>query len=726
MYPRTTNDTDDAAPLPPLLVRAEVVIRHAATAPLSSISEVPRAVSSTISDASGLRMTYHWSSPRETTDQQPTSTTTTIPAGAFGFQRGNILFTSTPPVRPVPFRASTIPRASSKQPPVNFSDSGYTSEQLSSQQSYSSLPCRGKPLLPGQQQQAVNNNNNNKRCRSTCSIVLSTCRSGDIKQDENHNVAAASSSATCQPCCCHHLSTTTTRCHFSTLPEVCEECNDSGGHFCHQQHPINVANKATGISRDVASQTTDIERQDSRSTVSRGGNRARRRNTTSLVEMQKKRNLRSSISSPEDKQQQQDSSSTSDKKKSRTVHIDVYCTGTDEDNLNESTAGDTQSEDERSTPKTVFENDSVAVTHTKAPQGFLPRGFTDDKAFLRNKASESFRHPVMKMPSLASSKGYESDDVLSSLYPSQFSSYSRIRDFDWSAASSSTNVPHDGYDYSPSATSWKDTLSNIASLANSGPSLTSCDSFEYADSLDRARIRKLTREKQLEPERSSVQSEKLKEYLDKHPVIGWSSDESDDSDGVGWSFVSSNQLGLTSAKTPDVVDSSQNRIVDKPWSPCKTQVAAKTPDLDKSENKIIERELSEILQLSEDNNSRSEASTTRPSRSIFRDRIGPFGSQSPSPYPSRTVSGVTSPFTTSQGIKTDHIVKASRFGAVVNAFRKPGHHIGPSKNPSCTCEHCKQYFEDVTRSRSRSLSVARGRTPSEHDNIIRPVPRRLN
>lgn len=36
---------------------------------------------------------------------------------------------------------------------------------------------------------------------------------------------------------------------------------------------------------------------------------------------------------------------------------------------------------------------------------------------------------------------------------------------------------------------------------------------------------------------------------------------------------------------------------------------------------------------------------------------------------------------------------ASRFGQVINVFKKPGHHKGPTKNPDCCCDHCKRYFK---------------------------------
>lgn len=249
-----------------------------------------------------------------------------------------------------------------------------------------------------------------------------------------------------------------------------------------------------------------------------------------------------------DSEKSDSSKDDSVKRKSRTVHIDVYCTGTDDDENS-----DTSTENERDTPSTVFENPDVRVTHTHVSDAVLPRGFQDDKAFL-TRASErkcdSFKHAPLRMPSIASSKGYDSDDMLSSLYPSQFSSYSALRDVDsapWSAASSNTGFAFD-YD-SAAATSCKDTFSDIESLINSRSGLTPCDSFEYASSSDRERIRRMeeiwakSQEKKRWPGKTEqkylLQNRKMKEYLEKHE-IGFSSaesgEESDESGTVGWSL----------------------------------------------------------------------------------------------------------------------------------------------------------------------------------------------
>lgn len=396
------------------------------------------------------------------------------------------------------------------------------------------------------------------------------------------------------------------------------------------------------------------------------------------------------------------------------MHIDVYCTGSDDDeNV------DTSSENECETPMTVFENPDVKVTHTRVAGNVLPRGYQDDKAFLKRateRRCDSFKHAPMRMPSIASSKGYDSDDVFSSLYPSQFSSYSALRDPDsapWSAASSNVGIPFD-YD-STIATSAKDTFSDIESLINAKTDLTRCDSFEYASSTDRERIRRMEeiwaktedkekrwRSPQIE-RKYLLRNRKMREYLKKHEA-GWSSGdsdvESDESSAIGWSFVSGkeNQEGIK--KTSSVRRASKS--------------IAEDGELSKQKN-------------SQQYHSDSTRSDSIPHLYTFRDQ---FGSKTPSPLPSKVPSRVTSPFMTPQGERTDHILKASIFGTVVNAFRKPGHHIGPSKNPSCSCEHCQRYFEELnSRERSRSISDFERQTGFRLRNekrIFRPIPKNDN
>ncbi|XP_071640659.1 uncharacterized protein [Temnothorax longispinosus] len=715
MYGRQDNSGDgSSSQVPPWLVRAEVTIRHGDAVTSETVRMPPGTTTTT--DAGGIRMICRWntSEPNSTSTPTPTPTTSNAflsgsTAGGFGFQRGNILFTSTPPERPSQKSSSgsyTLPRSGSSgnddsissRGRANVSDSGYNSEQFS--HTYSTLPAR------------LSSQEYNRRCKSTCRIVLSTAGADKLNSEKATSAEFSKITPSIdqwhrRPSHQHIFS----RHQFSTVPEVCEDCAEGSAssafttHFCTRvAEKTTNSSRSTAVSKDAASQTTDIESVRSSSTVN--SSRIRRKSGTGAYQRseQKQEEIRSPPASTENTStgppadpEKSDSSAKEDssKRKSRTVHIDVYCTGSDDD-----VSTDTISEDERSTPMTVFENENVKVTHTQATDD-LPRGFQDANAFLKRSAERrcaSFRNAPMRMPSLASSKGYDSDEVLSSLYPSRFSSYSGIRDLDsvpWSAVSSSTALSP--CDYDSTMTSSKDTFSDIESLINNKSGLTPCDSFEYANVTDRDRIRKMDilakagnernktwRSPQIE-RKHLLQNRKMREYFKKHE-INWSSGESaedsDESGAVGWSFVSGDD---------------KSRFVKR------DSIVRRT-----SKGQIEEFNATNLS--SEHRNAQEECSqfATRrdyvPYTNVLRDRIGPFGSKSPSPLPSTIPSRVTSPFTTPYGEKTDHIVKASKFGAVINAFRKPGHHIGPSKNPTCSCEHCRSYFEDGARGRSSSLS----------------------
>lgn len=285
----------DPANLPnesPWLVRAEVTIRH--NSPGSSGSTGPTGATGTTSrvtsgsESGAVRMVYRWNPNQPTTQSSmnslinsSTQSSVSLPASpSFGFQRGNILFTSTPPPR------TNVPRTISRNEGsispmgrgVSVSDSGYTSEQLS-QQSYSSLPSRRPPQVY------------NRRCKSTCSITLSTGvdkgeKSGFISGNGNNiNLNNSRSQVTQAPQTMgpfyndpwsyrsahqHQHQHVSTRCRFSAVPEGCEDCAEGSSsntsafttHFC-TRVPDKTVNKTTAVSRDAASQTTDIETQHS-------------------------------------------------------------------------------------------------------------------------------------------------------------------------------------------------------------------------------------------------------------------------------------------------------------------------------------------------------------------------------------------------------------------------------------------------------------------------------
>lgn len=338
-----SDDVGSQTAPPPWSVRAEVTIRHGGAQTISdSLQSTVGTSSTTMTDSTnGVRMIYRWNtgqpSPNNNKSAASASTTTTtttntqsmvggiIPPNSYGFQRGNILFTSTPPPRgQQQFGTFTIPRPLSSikdddpcRPSMNrgFNDSGYNSERFSPH-SYSSLPSRRT------YQQY------NRRCKSTCNIVLAAF---DPKRSPSYDepITTTTRSLTKEPLSKsttledhdrsswnyhrttssnyhhhqhqhhlhhppphhhnHHLQQqqqqqqhVSARSRFSTVPEVCEDCSEGSTaspfttHFCTRVLE-KTASKVTTISKDASSQTTDIESRTSTiSSTSRTG-RVRRK-----------------------------------------------------------------------------------------------------------------------------------------------------------------------------------------------------------------------------------------------------------------------------------------------------------------------------------------------------------------------------------------------------------------------------------------------------------------
>lgn len=278
MYGHQDNSGDgSSSQVPPWLVRAEVTIRHGDAVTSETVQMPPGTTTTT--DAGGIRMICRWNTSESNSTSTPTTSATTSnaflssssTAGGFGFQRGNILFTSTPPERPLQRSTNgsyTLPRSgssgnndsSSSRGRTNVSDSGYNSEQFLPH-TYSTLPTR----RPSQQY--------NRRCKSTCSIVLSTA--GADKLNPEKAAFAESSKTTPSVDQWHRRSSHVfSRHQFSAVPEVCEDCAEGSAssifttHFCTRvAEKTTNSSKATAISKDAASQTTDIESVRSSSTV---------------------------------------------------------------------------------------------------------------------------------------------------------------------------------------------------------------------------------------------------------------------------------------------------------------------------------------------------------------------------------------------------------------------------------------------------------------------------
>jgi hypothetical protein len=388
-------------------------------------------------------------------------------------------------------------------------------------------------------------------------------------------------------------------------------------------------------------------------------------------------------------------------KKPRTVHIDVYCTGTEMESDGSNSSSDSSENETASTPQTVFESEKVRITHKRADETELPFGVRKSRSRSKEKKAEPKRVEE------------SDDDGASTAYPSKLSSYSTIRDLSssissvpqsWTTYSMSSCTVPDDYD-SVANTSWKDTFSDLDSLLHSRSSIAQTesldfvprklfeknasidetpeierkdvletpsqeslqpsDSFEYANSEDRFRIKKMEdfwknkmnskhwRSPQAE-RRYLLQQKKIKEYLDKRlsdkSLPKWESKESDsegsDDSEKGWTFIKE----------------------ERKQEQMKTLKAALSRAADGSSS-----------------------SSKSPSTVALQQRL----SLDPT---------LRAPFTIVPGIYTDQRAIAKKFGSIVPVVRKPGHHIGPAKNPDCLCDHCQMHFANLGyRGRTRSM-----------------------
>lgn len=54
----------------------------------------------------------------------------------------------------------------------------------------------------------------------------------------------------------------------------------------------------------------------------------------------------------------------------------------------------------------------------------------------------------------------------------------------------------------------------------------------------------------------------------------------------------------------------------------------------------------------------------------------------------KSIGKPVTPFVSSSNRK----LVTEKFGDIVSSLRKPGHHVGPSKNADCLCDNCTSFF----------------------------------
>ncbi|VEN54825.1 unnamed protein product [Callosobruchus maculatus] len=461
--------------------------------------------------------------------------------GQYGFQRGNICFTSTPPRRCTD-RLLGVP------------DSDYGSDLTSPASAVSSSPSRaGHPY--------------NRKCRSTCNIVLSANVHHELDPQQQRgggSTCGRTQSLRCQTptlCCdrksdtfygcgdpwCHHLRYGDEfSCRkISPVREevICEDSKEDCGSCVRDFGPLK---------RDVSVQTYDMvnkctspllkmeDSKDGKPLQKKGGRLKRGRvlrhadsprwpaspsssvatTPTSggakrvLPRLCKSPSLKDIPSPSKDKKPTSGSDKSNDPSKQRTIHIDVYCTGTEmESDSSSSSSSETSRSKTASTPQTVYENKNLSIIHKKADDDSIPH--------LLRKRIEADRTNNNSLDKVDS----DLDDT-STAYPTRSSfsslgySMSSMSSFPNSTPYSMSSCTIPGVD-SFATTSWKDTVSDFGSLLNShssiapndsiyfvpkrieeeseerslsngtASSLQPTDSFEYANSEDRLRIKRM-------------------------------------------------------------------------------------------------------------------------------------------------------------------------------------------------------------------------------------------
>lgn len=156
-------------------------------------------------------------------------------------------------------------------------------------------------------------------------------------------------------------------------------------------------------------------------------------------------------------------------------------------------------------------------------------------------------------------------------------------------------------------------------------------------------------------------------------------------------------------------------------------IDAVTKNIEQSTNKLVEEFDELVKSLEEENRKRTPATSEsksfeisapsiepspekRPSMKIFEERKAMFR-KNKNLLVDEEKKKMQSSYAAykMQGLNREHLIRASKFGTVIDAILKPGHHIGPVKNPDCLCQNCVAYFFDKKIIRERAFSMGNDR-----------------
>lgn len=295
----------------------------------------------------------------------------------------------------------------------------------------------------------------------------------------------------------------------------------------------------------------------------------------------------------------------------------------------------------------------------------------------------------------------QSDDCISSNYPN--SSHSTVRDLTCSSISSvmaaSSSAVHDDLE-----SSWKETdMDN----STKGSSICPSDSFEYDQRSDRWRIRQAEdtwkeKEKRWRMFSSNIMHDSIEEketaddsQHDYENVTPYQNVQNQYENIENQYQNTQSQYQSTQNQYPNI-NSYENANHQQPEIVFNTQsqqnevrdIGAR--DIGARARPIFNRGKSMELPVKI-----IEERVARPAAPWLRTD---FDSRNQQPKSPAMIPGYT----------REHLLRAQKFGAVIETIRKPGHHVGPAKNPDCTCEYCRRWFAercDHFRERASSLDI---------------------
>lgn len=361
---------------------------------------------------------------------------------------------------------------------------------------------------------------------------------------------------------------------------------------------------------------------------------------------------------------------TKPRKKPRTVHIDVYCTGSESDDQLSDGIDPINNLindlDSNSTQQTVYNSNRMKLNHTRIKDADkLPRRITNNN---QCHAMDGSRYETLREYFLA-----QPDPIDNEIYDSTHEIFFNDSEmFDQSTHSLNETTKH------------SDPLENY-NLQND--TSDNCISSNYPNS-SRTTMRDLTC--------SSISSALANSSSANNFDVesSWKETEIDETSNCpsddGGADIFSDQVRLHS--TEKLWKESNELNIDRhplePFKlihqPMKSNVAMKFEHLDVRANAV-----------------RPEFSHSKSvNYSLSSDQIK-TGMESE--YNLYTKSDPLCPFIS--GYTREYLLKAQKFGTVIRGMKKPGHHVGPAKNPDCQCEYCRRWFSQRSYSRDRASSL---------------------